>query len=90
LRLFSFDYRFEAFVPEPQRQYGYYVLPVLEGDKLIGRIDPKFHRDKSILKVRKIYWEPNIKVTKARQRSLEDALHRLAKLIGAEQIEYTA
>lgn len=86
-RLFGFDYRFEAFVPEPQRKYGYYVLPILEGDRLIGRINPKFQRDRGVLEVRQVYWEPTIRVTKARQRKLEEALLRLAKLIGAERFE---
>ena len=86
-RLFGFDYRFEAFVPEPQRQYGYYVLPILEGDQLVGRIDPKFQRERDTLEVRKIYWEPNIKVTKTRQKNLDEALARLANLIGAERVE---
>ncbi len=86
-RLFGFDYRFEAFVPEPQRQYGYYVLPILEGEQLVGRIDPKFQRERSTLEVRKVYWEPNVKVTKARQKKLDEALARLANLIGAERIE---
>jgi uncharacterized protein YcaQ len=87
LRLFGFDYRFEAFVPEPQRQYGYYVLPILEGEQLIGRIDPKFQRERGTLEVRKVYWEPAIKVTKARQKKLDEALARLANLIGAERVE---
>jgi hypothetical protein len=88
-RLFGFDYRFEAFVPEPQRKYGYYVLPLLEGDNLVGRIDPKFQRERSTLEVRKIYWEPTIKVTKARKKKLDEALARLANLIGAERVETT-
>ena len=46
LRLFNFDYRFEAFVPEPQRRHGYYVLPILEGERLVGRLDPKLHRER--------------------------------------------
>ncbi|MFN0119659.1 MAG: winged helix-turn-helix domain-containing protein, partial [Blastocatellia bacterium] len=62
-RLFGFDYRFEAFVPAPKRQYGYYVLPMLEGDRLVGRIDPKFHRDRDTLEIRHVYWEPGIKPT---------------------------
>lgn len=86
-RLFGFDYRFEAFVPEPKRQYGYYVLPILEGDRLVGRIDPKFQRDKRTLAVRQVYWEPSTRITKVRQRKLEEALWRLANLIGAEHIE---
>ncbi len=88
-RLFGFDYRFEAFVPEPQRQYGYYVLPMLEGDQLVGRIDPKFQRERGTLEVRKVYWEPTIKVTKMRQKKLDEALVRLANLIGAERVEIT-
>ncbi len=86
-RLFSFDYRFEAFVPEPKRHYGYYVLPILEGDQLVGRIDPKFQRDRNTLEVRKVYWEPQVKVTKARQKKLNEALARLANLIGAERVD---
>lgn len=84
-RLFGFDYRFEAFVPEPQRQYGYYVLPILEGEQLVGRIDSKFQRERGTLEVRKVYWEPTLKVTKARQKNLHEALVRLADLIGANR-----
>ena len=86
-RLFDFDYRFEAFVPEPQRQYGYYVLPILEGDQLVGRIDPKFQRERGMLEVRNVYWESNVKVTKARREKLDEALARLANLIGAERVK---
>ncbi|MDQ3685251.1 MAG: winged helix DNA-binding domain-containing protein, partial [Acidobacteriota bacterium] len=85
-RLFNFDYRFEAFVPEPKRQYGYYVLPILEGDRLVGRLDAKFHRRECLLNVRRIYWEPGIRVTLSRRRELEKAVARLARLIGAHQI----
>ncbi|MBP6821731.1 MAG: YcaQ family DNA glycosylase [Acidobacteria bacterium] len=86
-RLFNFDYRFEAFVPEPKRQYGYYVLPILEGEQLVGRIDPKFQRDRNSLEIRNLYWEPTIKVTKARKKRMDEALSRLANLIGATKVE---
>lgn len=85
-RLFGFAYRFEAFVPEPQRQYGYYVLPLLEGEQLVGRIAPKFQRARGTLEVRKVYWEPAVKVTQARRKKLDEALARLANLIGAGKI----
>ncbi|MBL8208626.1 MAG: winged helix DNA-binding domain-containing protein, partial [Blastocatellia bacterium] len=60
--------------------------PILEGDQLVGRIDPKFQRESSTLEVRKVYWEPTIKVTKARRKKLDEALARLANLIGAERV----
>ena len=85
-RLFNFDYRFEAFVPEPQRQHGYYVLPILEGDRLVGRLDPKFNRGDSVLNIRQIYWEPGIRVTLSRRRGLKEAVGQLARFIGAREI----
>src|SRR5262249_16508234 len=42
--LFDFDFRVEIYTPPAQRQYGYYVMPILHGDRLIGRIDPQFDR----------------------------------------------
>jgi uncharacterized protein len=86
LRLFGFDYRFEAFVPEAKRRYGYYVLPVLEGERLVGRLDPKFHRREGLLDVRRIYWEEDIRVTASRRKGLERAVERLARQLGARQI----
>jgi hypothetical protein len=65
-----------------------YVLPLPEGDQLVGRIDPKFQRERGTLEVRQVYWEPNVKVTKARRKKLDEALARLANLIGAEKIEF--
>jgi hypothetical protein len=84
-RLFGFDYRFEAFVPEPQRQHGYYVLPILEGERLIGRLDPKLDRSEKLLEVRALWWEPGARASQGRQRRLEAAVERLARLAGAER-----
>ena len=52
-RLFGFHYRIEVFVPSPKRKYGYYVFPILEGNRLIGRIDMRCHRDVGSLTVRR-------------------------------------
>ncbi|HEX9081162.1 MAG TPA: crosslink repair DNA glycosylase YcaQ family protein [Holophagaceae bacterium] len=86
LRRFGFDYRFEAFVPEPKRQYGYYVLPILEGDRFVGRLDAKAHRDQGVLEVRGLWWEPGVRPTKARMRALGEALGRLGAWAGTPEV----
>jgi uncharacterized protein YcaQ len=86
LRLFGFDYRFEAFVPEAKRTFGYYVLPILEGETLVGRLDPKFHRARGVLEIQGLWWEKGIRPTKARLRRLEAALEDLARRIGARTV----
>jgi len=87
LRLFAFDYRFEAFTPAAKRRYGYYVMPLLEGDRLVGRIDPKFDRDAGVLEIRGPWWEPGIKPDRARRARLDTALNRLAQTIGAGSVQ---
>lgn len=86
LRRFAFDYRFEAFVPAGKRQYGYYVFPILERERLIGRLDAKHHRDQELLEVRGLWWERGIKPGKRRLRSLQEALQRLASFVGASHV----
>ena len=90
LRLFRFDFRFEAFVPAAQRRHGYYVMPMLEGDRLVGRIDPKLHRDEGRLEVRSVRWEPGVRPTRRRRAALEAAVGRLAGLVGAGRCELPA
>lgn len=86
LHRFGFDYRFEAFVPEPKRTYGYYVLPILEGERLVGRTDAKLHRGEGVLELKQVWWEAGLKLTRARKKELEAATERLAAVIGAESI----
>ncbi|MGA0419779.1 MAG: winged helix-turn-helix domain-containing protein [Phycisphaerales bacterium] len=81
-RLFGFEYRFEAFTPAPRRRHGYYVLPLLDGDRFVARIDPRFDRAAGELLVRGPWWEPDVPRDR---RRLEDALDRLAEQIGADR-----
>lgn len=59
-RLFNFNYVIECYVPEPKRVYGYFVLPVLYGNKFVARFDPKADRKKNILLINNLVFENNI------------------------------
>jgi uncharacterized protein YcaQ len=80
--LWNFYYRLEMYVPKPKREYGYYVLPILRGDRLIGRIDPALDRKTGVLKVNSVHWETGVKPV-----SLQKPLRSLASFIGAGSIE---
>ena len=75
-------------MPEPKRVYGYYVFPVLEGDRLVGRIDVKAFRDAGSLRVRAFWPEAGVKLTKGRRAKLEAELDRLARFAGCERVEF--
>jgi uncharacterized protein YcaQ len=87
-RLFGFDYRFEAFVPEAKRRWGYYVFPILEGDRFVGRIDMRAKRDTGDLAVAGLWWEPKVRSSKARLARLERQLDRMRRFAGVERITY--
>ncbi|WP_439138130.1 winged helix-turn-helix domain-containing protein [Planktotalea sp.] len=85
-RLFGFHYRIEIFVPEAKRQYGYYVFPMLEGDRLVGRIDMKALRSDDILNVTGLWWERDVQATPARRKKLLAELDRMARFAGVERV----
>jgi uncharacterized protein YcaQ len=80
--LFDFFYRLEMYVPKAKREYGYYVLPILRGDRLIGRIDPVVDRKAGVLRVNSVHWQDGAKAV-----SLERPLRDLARFVGAGSIE---
>lgn len=79
LRLFDFDYRFEAFVPAHQREHGYYTLPILQGEHLAGRVTLKLHRRQRRLEVLKLSWQ-----RRGAPARFAEALRRLAEFVGAD------
>ncbi|NKX43958.1 winged helix-turn-helix domain-containing protein [Roseicyclus persicicus] len=87
-RLFGFCYRIEIFVPEPQRRYGYYVFPLLEGDRIVGRIDMAADRQAGALKVRALWPEAGVRWGQGRQGRLEAELDRLLPLAGCDRVGF--
>ena len=55
--LYDFDYVWEVYVPAARRRWGYYVLPILFGDRLVGRIEPRVDRHHGVLRVVDLWWE---------------------------------
>ena len=80
--LWGFRYRLEMYVPAAKREYGYYVLPILSGDRLVGRIEPVFDRREKVLRVKGLWWQTGEKPV-----DLEEPLASLAAFLGAERIE---
>jgi uncharacterized protein YcaQ len=85
-RLFGFDYTVEMFVPAAKRVWGYYVYPLLEADRFVGRIEAKADRKQDRLTVQNLWWEPGVRVTAQRQAKLESELARLARLADVSEI----
>lgn len=80
--LFGFDYRIEIFVPASKRKWGYYVYPLLEGDRFTGRIELKADRKKGLLQVVNFWPEPGVKWSDQRFARLDAELTRFARLGG--------
>jgi uncharacterized protein YcaQ len=79
--LWGFRYRLEMYVPAAKREYGYYVLPILHADRMVGRIEPVFDRRENVLRVDGLWWEKGEKPV-----DLEEPLTSLAAFLGAERI----
>jgi uncharacterized protein len=88
--LFGFRFRIEIYVPQAKRLHGYYVLPIVHGDQLIGRIDPKMDRHTGRLTIHAVHAEPGAALTRKTGRAVADAIERLAAFLGASEIEYGA
>lgn len=86
-RVFGFRHLIEVYKPAPQREYGYYVLPFLYGDRLVGRADLKSDRAEGVLRVRAFHLEPKVRHSAALEAAFDRALDRLARVLGLERIE---
>ena len=80
--VFGYQYTWEIYTPVSRRKYGYYVLPLLYGDRLIGRIEPKADRKTKTLTVQNLWLEPGVRLTKKLSARIDRAVQQLAKFNG--------
>jgi uncharacterized protein YcaQ len=77
-------------VPAPKRRYGYYVLPILNRGKLIGRVDAKAHRASGVFELKALHLEPGVRVSGRLTSDLRRALQRCADWHGTPQLQITS
>ena len=85
--LFDFHYRIEIYVPKAKRQYGYYVLPLLHGDRFIGRMDSQLDRKTGTYRIHALYQEEELPADARAPAAAAGSLLELAQFIGAKRIE---
>ncbi|MCJ7817777.1 MAG: winged helix DNA-binding domain-containing protein, partial [Candidatus Thorarchaeota archaeon] len=86
-RIWDFDYKIECYIPAPDRIYGYFVLPILDKNKLAGRLDAKAHRKEGVLELKSLYLEnDDIHSTEGLQR-LYTGIENFAKFHSCDSIK---
>jgi uncharacterized protein YcaQ len=85
-RVLDFDHVIEVYKPAPQRQYGYYVLPFLWRDRIVGRVDLKSERAEGALVVRVLHLEPGVRRSGALDDAFDRALDHLRRTAGLERV----
>ncbi|CAM3910094.1 crosslink repair DNA glycosylase YcaQ family protein [Cohnella lubricantis] len=87
-RLWGFFFRNEMYVPKAKREYGYYLMPILHGDQLVGRIAPRVDRRRQVLFIEGLYLEPTVKPDAGLYRAVTAQIADLAAYAGANAVEY--
>jgi len=84
--IFDFEYKWEVYTPKHQRKYGHYVLPILYGDKFIGRIEPRQVGD--MLEIRGLWLEPDFQWTKTVNKSFSNYLENFIRYLHVQKVEW--
>jgi uncharacterized protein len=88
--IFDFDYRWEVYVPPEKRRYGYYVLPVLYGDRFIARFEPVKDKKQGVLAVKNWWWEKGVDLNDEIKAALGECMRSFFEYSGAERLEVAA
>jgi uncharacterized protein len=88
--IFGFDYVWEVYKPVQERVYGYYVLPVLYGDRFVGRFEPGKDKATGSIAIKDWWWEPDVRVTNRMRVAIRSCMMRLTKLLGAPELTVTS
>ncbi len=84
--LFGMRYRMEIYVPRVNRKYGYFAMPILHHDALLGRIDPRVDREREALVIHAVHLEPGVKPDRTSGRAVARALEDLAQFTGMSRV----
>ena len=88
-RLFDFHYVHEQFLPEAKRKFGSFVLPILWGERFIGRLDPQMDRKDDRLVINSVHAEPGAPRDKEVASKVAETIERLGDFLGAKEIVYS-
>ena len=83
---FDFDYVWKVYKPASQRKYGYYVLPLLYGERFVARFDPAYDKKKRELTIANWWWEAGVAPDKGMQIALADCFREFLRFLGAERL----
>lgn len=85
--LFDFFYRIEIYTPKEKRKTGFFVMPILQGDHLVGRIDPIMDREEEVLRIKAVHIEAGANKW-ASPRAISESVESLGEFLGAERVSY--
>ena len=89
LALFGFEMSFEIYVPKEKRKFGYYVLPILHGDRLIGRIDPRMDKEQEKLSINGVFAEEAAPKSRETSRAIARSIQELGDFLGAKETVFS-
>lgn len=85
--LYDFHYRWEVYTPVKKRKYGYYVLPVLFGNRFIARCEPRLDRKKQLLHLENFWWEEHLEATDSIRRALVSCFTDFCRFLNAGELK---